>query len=209
MPEEYTGIKFKVEFISKQLPISSLLNELKNWCFTFGQSKLAPAHPSGSAGNLSFRAEDNSDKFFITASAVDLNSQLIDSDFSFVEKCDFENRKVYAHGTRNPSSESMLHYAIYRRRKDVNAIFHGHNDLILTNASLTNIPVTTNEAPYGSMALVDSLMAIINKGDFLILRNHGFISLGTNMERAGQLACEYLKLSGQSCGKRIKYMKLA
>ena len=43
--------------------------------------------------------------------------ELNDDHFVTVHGCDFEKGIVYASGTRDPSSESMLHYAIYLARK--------------------------------------------------------------------------------------------
>ena len=92
---------------------------------------------------------------------------------------------MFAKGLKEPSSESILHYAIYRNRPDVNAIFHGHSALILANADTLNIPSTSREQPFGSIELVDSVLEILGTGSFLIMKNHGFLSLGPTMEDAG------------------------
>jgi len=101
-----------------------------------------------------------------------------------VKDCDFKKKIVHAAGTREPSSESMLHYSIYRERNDVNAIFHGHSESILLIAQKLNIQQTLKEEPYGSIELVRSVLDILNQNNFIVMKNHGFLSLGKNMNEA-------------------------
>ncbi len=86
---------------------------------------------------------------------------------------------------KDPSSESMLHHEIYKMRPDVNAIFHGHSGLLLKRG---NLPTTKEEKAYGSIELVKEVSKILNKGNLLLMKNHGFLSLGKSMEEAGKLA---------------------
>ena len=61
MSEEYSGIKFSVEFVSRNAPMQNdKLAELINWCKQFDFYNLTPPYTGGSAGNLSFRLENGS-----------------------------------------------------------------------------------------------------------------------------------------------------
>lgn len=171
------------------------LNELKYWCKIFHKYNLAPVHKGCSYGNLSFRARGN--QFIITASQLPMKDNLTDDCFVLVSS--LKNGIVYAHGTKKPSSESMLHYAIYRKRKDVNAIFHGHSKNML---SLKILPETKREEPYGTMKLVRAVLEVLDNNNFLIMKNHGFLSLGKNMREAGKLA---LKMHNMSKNSLIRY----
>ena len=77
--------------------------------------------------------------------------------FVRVHACDYDRGIVRASGTRQPSSESMLH-------------------------------VTRREDPFGSVALVRRVLEILDDHTFIVMRNHGFLALGVDMESAGQLA---------------------
>ena len=187
----YEGVKFTVEFISSDVPQDLRLDELKKWCKIFHEKNLAPPYPDGSYGNLSFRVEEK--EFIITGSKIGLKDSLTNGCFVKVDFVDFETGKVFIHGIRDPSSEAMLHSAIYNKREDVNAIFHGHSPEILANSSKLKIPETKKEEPYGTIELVDSVLDILDDEKFIIMKNHGFIALGETMEEAGEKTLEIYK----------------
>jgi len=166
MNEGYEGIKFNVTFLKETAPSHSQLDELKKWCTVFHEKGLAPPYPGGSYGNLSFRT--NRSSFIITGTCMGLKENLHDDCFVEVTDVDFEYKNIFVYGLRNPSSESMLHAAIYKFRPDVNAIFHGHCEVLLHNAITLGVPETAEEKPYGTIELVDSVLEIAGSTDFLI-----------------------------------------
>lgn len=187
----YQGVKFKTELIGKEIPQDSRLKELKHWCGQFSSQGFAPVYQGGSYGNLSFRLQNDKDQFIITASGIDLGAELSEDCFVKVQTCDLEKRIVYASGAREPSSESILHFAVYRQRKDVKAIFHGHSKKILEQARELGIAETTREEPYGTIELVQRVLEILDNKFLLIMKNHGFISLGKSMKEAGSRLKKY------------------
>ncbi len=196
--EIYEGVKFRTIFLSNEIQNDKRLEELKKWCKTFHDLNLAPPYEGGSSGNLSFRISNNSNEFIITGSQIGLKNNLKNKNFVKVEKCDFDNKIIFAHGTKNPSSESMLHYAIYKKRSDVNAIFHGHSLDILNNAKRLKFISTKQEEKYGTTKLVDSVLDIIGDNNFIILKNHGFMAFGKTIEICGSLSAAMLNL----CNKK-------
>jgi len=106
---------------------------------------------------------------------------------------DLESGIVYAIGSRKPSSEAMVHYAIYHARPDIQAVFHGHCDKISRDAEKLGIPITSREEPYGTIALVERVLESLDGLDFLEMRNHGFLALGKSLDDAGNLALKFLK----------------
>jgi len=184
--------KFKTIFTDDSPPDDPQLKDLKYWCSEFHKHSLAPLYDNGSYGNLSFRVKSGLEDFIITASGLKLKDDLTNDSFVKVTKVDLDKMTIYASGSRAPSSESMLHYAIYKQRKDVNAVFHGHSQLILSNCERLSLPMTEKEAPYGSIVLVSGVLNILKEHNFLIIKNHGFISLGKDMEHTGSLALEIL-----------------
>src|ERR1035437_9457694 len=131
MGEVYEGVKFNTVFIENAAPKDERLTQLKHWAKIFYQRNLAPTYDTGSAGNLSFRINKGENKFIITGARLELKNSLTNDCFVEVTNCDFLKGTVYANGLREPSSESRLHYAIYKQRPYVNAVFHGHSKEIL------------------------------------------------------------------------------
>lgn len=189
--EIHVGVKFATEFLSAAAPTDARLEELKAWCAEFHKRNFAPPYGEFSQGNLSFRIRRGEDAFVISGSQVGWKDRLADDRFVTVHGCDTEKGIVTASGTRDPSSESMLHFAIYRARKDVQAVFHGHSQEILRCVDRPpDIPETREKHSYGSLELVQSVIEVLGDADFVIMKRHGFISLGNTMEEAGRRAIE-------------------
>ncbi|MBU1006503.1 MAG: class II aldolase/adducin family protein [Candidatus Omnitrophica bacterium] len=180
----YEGVKFKTVMLGKEAPDDPRIKELAHWCGESHRNGFAPSYDGGSYGNLSFRIKGGSSEFIITGSKIGLKNKLGPESFVKVTSVDMDKRVVYACGAKEPSSESMLHYAIYERRKNVNVIFHGHSEQMLCSAARAGFPETEKEEPYGTVGLVRSLLDISDKGDFLIMKGHGFIAMAVNMEEA-------------------------
>jgi ribulose-5-phosphate 4-epimerase/fuculose-1-phosphate aldolase len=87
----------------------------------------------------------------------------------------------------------MLHYSIYRERKDVNAVFHGHCEKILKHSKELGVQSTLKEEAYGTVELAKRVLDILDDHDFLIMKDHGFISLGEDMDKAGEQVVKICK----------------
>lgn len=190
MAEIYTGTKFK--YIQKANKISKHndLELLKEWCNIFNKNNFAPTYEGGSSGNLSFRTKNN--EFIITSSHTALNKSMADTDFSEVIFCSIEKELVHANGNRAPSSESFMHYLIYKNRPEINAIFHGHSAEIMKLAKQKGFAETKKELPYGTIRLAKDVVNTLKKTNFVILKNHGFISVGKTQEEAGSKVLNFL-----------------
>jgi ribulose-5-phosphate 4-epimerase/fuculose-1-phosphate aldolase len=189
--EIHVGVKFATEFLSAAAPTDSRLEELKAWCAEFHKRNFAPPYGEFSQGNLSFRIRSGETAFIISGSQVGWKDSLTDDKFVTVHGCDMEKSIVFASGTRAPSSESLLHFAIYRARNDVQAVFHGHSPEILRCLDRPpDIPETREKYSYGSIELAQSVIEVLGDADFVIMKRHGFISLGETMEEAGRRAIE-------------------
>ncbi len=197
--EMHVGVKFATEFLSTAVPADIRLEELKTWCAEFHRRNFAPPYGEFSQGNLSFRLRPGENTFVISGSQVGWKDSLTDDRFVTVHRCDLERGMVYASGTRDPSSESMFHFAIYRERNDVHAVFHGHSREILKCVNKLHLPETREKAPYGSIELVRSVMEVLGDADFILIRKHGFVSLGATMKEAGERAIETHRLCLQGC----------
>jgi ribulose-5-phosphate 4-epimerase/fuculose-1-phosphate aldolase len=197
--EKHGGVKFVTKFLGQAAPSDPRLEELKFWCGEFHRRNFAPPYGEFSQGNLSFRLKDGESAFVITGSQVGWKDRLTDDKFVTVTDCDLSRGVVSATGLRDPSSESMMHFAIYQRRPDVQAVFHGHSREVLSCPDELAIRETHEKRPYGSLELVESVLEILDGEMFVVLKKHGFVSLGGTMRDAGELAvrihrmCEALK----------------
>ncbi len=186
MSEIYTGVKFKTVHLSTKSPLDKLIYELIFWANFMSQNNMTPPNQGGSAGNLSFRCTKAKNQFIITATASDLGLLINNSKFIKVVACNYKSMTVEVEGLFEPSSESFLHHKIYEKRPEINAILHGHWPELLKNTENMNLPETKQEKPYGSMELVKEMEKIIDKANFIVLKNHGFLSLGKNIDQAGE-----------------------
>ncbi|MBU0628410.1 MAG: class II aldolase/adducin family protein [Nanoarchaeota archaeon] len=180
MAEQYTGVKFKTVFKSRALVRDPRILDMINWAKEF--SKMGFAHDK--AGNVSFRTDNG---FVITSTGSDL-SNLTKEDFTEVTKVDLVKKEIHVNGIKEPSSESFFHNEIYRLRKDINSIFHGHNEDFLKFGVKLGFPITEKEQPGGTIELVKEISSVLGNNTFLLIKNHGFLSLGDSVGAAGNLA---------------------
>lgn len=192
--EGYKGIKYETYLVRETIPDDPRLEDLKQWCKVFHNNNLAPPYEGGSYGNLSFRVSPGKDEFIITCSKSSLADSTENDRFSLVQDIHYGCKRVYYSGAkgRKPSSEAMVHHMIYKKRPKINAIFHGHCNLISDNIENIKIPETAEEKPYGTIELVEEVIKILDKGNFLQMKNHGFLSLGKTIQEAGKLSLEVL-----------------
>jgi L-fuculose-phosphate aldolase len=149
----------------------------------------------GTSGNISARIPET-DTFLIKPSGAHLEAlkpeQLV--------LVDFQGRKI--RGKLHVSMETPIHAAIYRTRKDVQAVVHTHAPtatafgiakteilplqievfMLLPNG----VPVVPFEQP-GSEALAFVVQKKIKDYDALILENHGIVTVGSTIEAACNL----------------------
>lgn len=186
--EGYEGIRFESVSIGREAPTDPRIEELMYWCKLFDDYHLAPPYPGGSFGNLSFRVTEGQNDCIITTARTGLGA-LTNKCFAKVSGVDWEQRHVYSSCIigKDPSSESMVHFVIYRERPEINAIFHGHSAEILNYAESLKIPETEREVPYGTIELVEEVLKVLDNESFFVMKNHGFVALGRTMGETGEL----------------------
>jgi L-fuculose-phosphate aldolase len=114
-----------------------------------------------------------------------------------IVKTDLAGKKV--EGTRNPSSEALMHLEIYRLRPDVSAVVHAHPPYS-TGYAVAGIPLDKALLPeviltMGCIPLADystptteevarAIRDLVPKHDALLLSNHGAVTYGKDLESA-------------------------
>jgi L-fuculose-phosphate aldolase len=146
-------------------------------------------------GNLSVRLDDAT---ILTTPTGISKGMMQPEDMVLI---DLEGRKLA--GTRNPSSESLMHLTIYRTRPDVRAVVHAHPP-VATGFACAGVPldqplcaevvVTLGAIPLakyattGTPQLSESLLPYLPDYDAILLANHGAVTYGCDLESA------YLKM---------------
>lgn len=170
------------------------MEKIKNKIIKYGDIIDAKGFSPGTSGNISHRMGD---AILITSSGSsngDLSYDdlvLIDLDGNLVE------------GSKQPSSEKMLHVEFYKKRPDINAIIHVHPTFLSSFAAARvaldepimaenvfyfgKIPLADYALP-SSKALVDNTAKFFEDYNAVLMANHGFIVGDSDIGQA------YLKL---------------
>ncbi len=191
---DYVGVKFQTTQQSNKLrpEVADLYVVFKRTCDRLKAHDMAPAN----AGNLSIRFGDG---FFITASGANLGG-IEENDLILVERCDVEGECVVYHGPMEPSSESIMHWLIYRNRPEARAIIHAHDEFATRPELLTGVvEESEREEPYGTVKLARMAIATFQRVErIMVLRNHGYVATGPALDRTCDLVVDtHLKLLGK------------
>ncbi len=184
--EKYTGIKFGCKKTGDRFVFDERLELLNTWAFVLAELGLTPVHPDGAYGNQSFRTDGEA--MIITRSGMVPQKELAADNYVLIERFDGDSGDFFTKGKSDPSSESILHYMIYRELPSIEAIMHGHSKLLEQYAISLGIPVTTTFHPYGTVELAESAVGILKtQGPFILLKDHGFVAIGTDIDLTGRL----------------------
>jgi L-fuculose-phosphate aldolase len=149
----------------------------------------------GTSGNISARIR-GTDTFLIKPSGARMEA-LKPEELVLV---DLQGNKV--RGELNVSMETLMHAAIYRIRKDAQAVVHSHAP-IATAFGIARMEILPLQIemfmllpkgvplvpfkPPGSKALAEAVQKKITNYDAVILENHGIVTVGSTIEEACSL----------------------
>lgn len=178
--ETYQGIKFNVKRVADGFEYDNRLEILHRWIYILGELGLAPVHSRGAYGNHSYRFTP--DSFIITRTGMIPSRDLDCRDYCQVSYVEKENVFIVK-GQFDPSSESFLHFHIYKQFPKTHAIMHGHSRLLNRFAGQLSIDETAKEQPYGTMELASAALKVLgDETPFMILKNHGFVAMGEDID---------------------------
>jgi L-fuculose-phosphate aldolase len=145
----------------------------------------------GTAGNISARMPDGS--ICITPSSVDYEVMAME-DLCVV---DLDGETI--EGTRGPSSEKLLHLAIYKAFDDVQSVIHSH-PVYATMFAIARKPIppcidefsiyvggevpVTEYGQSGSQDVGDNAVAVLANRGAALLANHGRVAVGPSPAKA-------------------------
>jgi ribulose-5-phosphate 4-epimerase/fuculose-1-phosphate aldolase len=183
----YVGRKFKTEFRSAEPPEDTRIYEVMSLGEKFSKMGMLPKESGGFAGNMSFR---NNRGFVITAGGVD-KGKLARKSFVQVLTCSPVAGTVAAEGMMEPSSEAMMHYLIYEKRKDVGAIVHVHDDSMMVKSNALSVKSTRTKLPYGTIELAREVTECLGRHSYIVIKGHGVLAAGKSLWEAGRLILTY------------------
>ena len=152
---------------------------------------------AGASGNVSLLIPGDPPLVAVTPSRVPYRSMTAED----VPVIDFEYEPV--RGDLPPSSESALHLAVYRARRDAKAVVHTHSVYatvcavsgIEVPAVIDEVAVTvggavrvTDYAPPGSEELAGKAVEALEGRSAALISNHGLVTLGRDLETAMDIA---------------------
>ena len=155
---------------------------------TIGQRLHARAYVASNDGNISVRVGE--DHLLTTPKGVSKGFMTPD----MMVTTDLEGRKVA--GTRDPSSELLMHLAVYHARPEIQAVVHAHPPtatgfavagIALDRAVLAEVVTTLGSIPiadYGTPStteLADAVREHIQSHDGLLLANHGALTVAQDL----------------------------
>ncbi|MBM3933236.1 MAG: class II aldolase/adducin family protein [SAR202 cluster bacterium] len=150
---------------------------------------------SGSSGNISVRlpSAGGRDLMAVTPKGVRYRGMTPDD----IPVVDFELEPV--EGERTPSSESLMHVAIYRARPDVQAVVHTHavhsSVFAVTGDEIPPVldevvvylggPIKVSDYGFpGTQELADNMVRALGERNAAIIRNHGAVGVGRSLKDA-------------------------
>jgi L-fuculose-phosphate aldolase len=163
----------------------------------------------GTGGNISLRLPPEGKRRLLAVTPSSKHYDLIGIDD--IQVVDFSGKKV--EGDLNPSIETPMHIAIYKARKDVNAVIHTHSTYASAAAvaGLEIPPIIEDQviclggeiklagfAPCGSVELAQNAVAALGDRGGILLASHGAIGAGRSMLDAFT-ACEVIENTAKIC----------
>lgn len=185
----YVGIKFDAICESAEVPeeVSDLFEDFRYNTLRLKEYNMTPKN----GGNISCRVSGG---FAISASGCNLGI-MEPHEVIYVTSCSVEEKSVHFCGPLKPSSETLMHYLIFRERPDAGAVIHAHDE-VATALSIDSgeLKETLREEPYGTIALANMAIEAFRDGaSIILLKNHGYVATGDNLTEATDIIIDMHK----------------
>ncbi len=193
-------LKFDCHLTKEAIQIpSELFTPLNHWRNKLWQRQLIGSYPDGIGyGNISIRVPGSS-QFYISGTTTGGMSELDQSHYPLVERCDPNLNTLWCRGLIRASAESMSHAAVYEADANIGAVVHIHNRQ-LWEKFVGVLPTTDNKVEYGTPGMAYEISRIMTLPEVLerkifVMGGHeeGIIAFGKSMEEASLVILELVK----------------
>ncbi|HMH34102.1 MAG TPA: class II aldolase/adducin family protein [Puia sp.] len=193
------SIKFNCHWIEEEPLDDACIEKLNQW-----RERLYTLHLIGVTedgigyGNMSLRFEE--DQFIITGSGTGRLEKLSSRHYTKVTDYNFGQNSVTTAGPIIASSESLTHAAIYKTKKDINAVFHVHHHA-LWKKLLKTLPSTAKDILYGTPEMAIEVIRLIQETkqagiNIFAMAGHedGILAFGQDPDEAGRILLSHYLL---------------
>jgi len=177
MAEVYKGVKFRTLFKGVNFDCLDERNKIIKELSNLKKKGLIDKNN----GNLSVKTSTG---MVITPTGKDMGD-IVESDLVYVKGINESAKLVMAIGTKEPSSESIMHWLIYENYPKVEAILHFHDSTLLERHN--EFVETEVKHPYGTIELAHEVLKTLKKNKFIILKEHGALAIGKDLESCHKL----------------------
>lgn len=208
MKQQEGVIKFQLRFIpARPLPYDDL-REINAWRRIMVLTRLIGQDPRRYGGlgygNISQRLErlgapDQQRPFVISGTQTGHLVDLTEEQYATVLACHPEQNLIVAEGPIRPSSESLTHGAVYALDDSLRCVVHSHSPHIWRHARALDIPVTSEDVPYGTPEMAEEVRRLfrdtpVRERLIFAMGGHedGVVSFGQTVEQAGTVLLQYL-----------------
>lgn len=194
-----------IKYNCNWIPGDSLSREeiqgLMKWRDRIYSLGLIGVYPNGIGfGNISMRIAD-SQFFVISGTQTGHLPQLQPEHYTLVTDFNLEENCLTCQGKIKASSESLTHAAIYSYYPNIHGIIHVHHPQIW-RMLLHQVPTTRQDVPYGTPEMAKEMFRLFQEEDLiskkiLVMAGHedGFLTIGQNLDEAGEVLMCYVQCS--------------
>lgn len=182
--EVYVGIKFRACCLGDFVPNAEEKKAIGQM-IDFGHELGAMKIKDKNGGNLSRRVK----RGMIIKNTGTYPYNLKAKDFSLV--VDASDKAVNYYGAAEPSSESRLHFGIYKKHPSIGAIVHCHDfDAVYSKYKLLGIGYL-RPIEYGTVESARAVSRLASQFDYVVQENHGVIAFGRNFRETLNIIKKY------------------
>jgi hypothetical protein len=206
-------IKFDLKFTPAPPLSPEDLREINAWrriLHLLGLTGQDPERYDGLGyGNISrlMDASESCGRFVISGTQTGGLKGLNEGHYALVTECDPERNRVVAEGPIRPSSEALTHGTLYRADPSLRFVMHVHSPEIWRRARDLNIPLTDENAAYGTPEMAAEVRRLlvqpsVLEGRIFAMGGHedGLVAFGRTAEEAGAVLVNLLARAFQLSG---------
>lgn len=138
-------------------------------------------------------------RFVISGTQTGGLSDLNEGHYALVTECDPERNRVVAEGPIRPSSEALTHGTLYQADSALRFVMHVHSPEIWRSARALKIPLTDENAAYGTPEMAAEVRRLlgqpsVREGRIFAMGGHedGLVAFGRTAEEAGTVLVNLL-----------------